>query len=496
MLKRVFCLLLALMLPCAAFAEYTMAGYDDENTYRNWENNLFFKRMEERTGVTFTYRQYTREAEWTQAKADMRADDGQLPDVLFKAQLSPAECIELLERGVLIDLTPYLEENCPNLWAILQENPQYREAITLPDGSIAALPGISEQPLQNCVWLNRDWLKTLNLEMPANAEELTAVLRAFHDNDPNRNGKRDEVPLSFIGPFDLKFLGHAFGLIANDYNIRAVDGQVEFVPLNENFRPFVTWLRQLYSEGLLAQDGFATTDSLRQVTEENKTNIYGGVITTMVSNFLPSAWMNSYAVMPPLTYEGKAVYRSVNGNVFTGAFAVTSACENVPEILQWVDAFYTEEIYILSSAGMENVDYVVDGDGTWRMTASASSNTYFSSETLISSGSTAPGLASKDFQRRYSDSVVSYVSDQIDLVNAVAQRPFPYYALTRAQEEEIAPLQARLGRLVDESLARWVLGEVEISDESFADFEKELNDAGLSSFMNFWQRVLDGRNEQ
>lgn len=156
MLKRVFCLLLALILPCAAFAEYTMAGYDDANTYRNWETNLFFKRMEEKTGVAFTYRQYTQATEWKQAKANMRAGDEQLPDVLFKAQLSPAECMEMLERGVLIDLAPYLEENCPHLWALLEENPQYREAITLPGGSIAALPGISEQPLQNCIWLNQD----------------------------------------------------------------------------------------------------------------------------------------------------------------------------------------------------------------------------------------------------------------------------------------------------------------------------------------------------
>lgn len=495
MLKRVFCLLLALILPCAAFAEYTMAGYDDANTYRNWETNLFFKRMEEKTGVAFTYRQYTQATEWKQAKANMRAGDEQLPDVLFKAQLSPAECMEMLERGVLIDLAPYLEENCPHLWALLEENPQYREAITLPGGSIAALPGISEQPLQNCIWLNQDWLKRLGLDMPTTAEELTAVLRAFRDGDPNRNGKKDEVPLSFIGAFDLKFLGHAFGLVANDYNIRAVDGKVEFVPLNENFRPFVTWLRQLYSEGLLDKNGFATTDSLRQVTDENKTNIYGGVITTMVSNFLPPAWMNSYAVTPPLTFEGETIYRSVNGNVFTGAFAVTSACKNVAEILQWVDAFYTEEIYVLASAGMENVDYVVDGDGTWRMTAAASSNTYFSSETLISSGSTAPGLASEAFQRRFSDETVSYVSDQIRLVNSVAQRPFPYYALTHAQEEEIAPLQAKIGRLVDESIARWVLGEVEISDASFAAFEAALNEAGLESFTSFWQHVLDGRNE-
>lgn len=495
-MKRLICLLLALLLPCAALAEYSMAGYDPENVYRNWESNLFFKRMEEKTGVKFTYRQYGKEDEWTAVKAAMTAGNDDLPDVLFKARLSPDECMDMLDRGVLVDLKPYLEQDCPNLYAILQAHPEYWDAITLPDGRIAALPAISEQPMQNSVWLNKSWMDTLKLSMPTTIDELTDVLRAFRDQDPNRNGKKDEIPLAFIGSFDLKFLGHAFGLIANDYNIRAVDGQVEFVPLNENFRPFIEWLRLLYTEGLIDKDGFATSDTLRQVTDSNKTNIYGGVITTMTTTFLPAAWSSQYAVMPPLAYNGKTVYRDFAGAVTTGTFAITTHCADVHALLQWVDQFYTEEVHILASAGEENTDYIVDPDGTWRMTAAAQNNTYFTSETLITSGTAVPGLSSDAFQRRYSDSTVRYISEQLDVVNASAQRPFPYYSLTKAQQEEIAPLQAAIGHLVDESIARWVLGEVEIADASFAQFGQDLNDAGLPAFMAFWQKILDGGNSK
>ena len=153
-------------------------------------------------------------------------------------------------------------------------------------------------------------------------------------------------------------------------------------------------------------------------------------------------------------------------------------------------------MHILASAGEENTDYIVDPDGTWRMTAAAQNNTYFTSETLITSGTAVPGLSSDAFQRRYSDSTLCYISEQLDVVNASAQRPFPYYSLTKAQQEEIAPLQAAIGRLVDESIARWVLGEVEITDASFAQFGQDLNDAGLPAFMAFWQKILDGGNSK
>ena len=179
-----------------------------------------------------------------------------------------------------------------------------------------------------------------------------------------------------------------------------------------------------------------------------------------------------------------------------GTFAITTHCADVHALLQWVDQFYTEEVHILASAGEENTDYIVDPDGTWRMTAAAQNNTYFTSETLITSGTAVPGLSSDAFQRRYSDSTVCYISEQLDVVNASAQRPFPYYSLTKAQQEEIAPLQAAIGRLVDESIARWVLGEVEITDASFAQFGQDLNDAGLPAFMAFWQKILDGGNSK
>ena len=77
----------------------------------------------------------------------------------------------------------------------------------------------------------------------------------------------------------------------------------------------------------------------------------------------------------------------------------------------------------------------------------------------------------------------------------MAQDPFPPFSLTRAQEEEIEPLQKALGRYVDESIARFVLGELEVSDEQFSAFEEGLNALGLEKFLSIWQDVLDNTAE-
>ena len=500
--KRMVCLLLAaaMCFGVSALAEeaetpsFIMAGFDNTQ-YRDWVNNEFFFRMEDKTGVHFIYRQYTDETKWTAEKAAMTKESADLPDILFKASLTGAECMAMRERGVLIDLKPYLAENCPHLWAILEENPDYLSAITLPDGSIAALPFINYPSIQNYIWINREWLNNLRLEMPTTAQELVDVLTAFQTRDPNKNGKKDEIPMGFLGPFDLKFLGHAFGLICNDYNIFVENDQVKFMPLEENFRLFVTWCRDLYEAGLLDKNGFSISDQMRQVTDSNATPTYGAVITSMAADLFAVSWAENYEIMMPLSYNGKQIYRDFSGSVLRGTFAITSACKEPEKMLQWIDYLYTEEGAVLASIGKEDIDYLVDGDGTWRFVDSIQSNyDMFRGGTLIDGGAMYPGILAEEFQKKMGGS--TRAQNELRQQMAVAadtQMPFPYYTLTREQESKVTALQNEIGYYVDMQLARWVLGEEEISDETFAAFENKLQELGLNDFLAFWQDILDQR---
>ena len=497
--KRLICLCLICVMTFGSFslaeeaqpATYVMAGYDSSE-YRDWKTNTFFLRMEAHSGILFTYQQYNKADKWQAAKKAM-LNGKDLPDILFKAGLTALESMEMLEKGVLIDLKPYLEENCPNLWAILQENPEYMEAITLPDGRIAALPYISTTPIQNYIWINKAWLEQLHIKMPTTKEELVSVLEAFKTKDPNQNGRLDEIPMGFLGPFDLKFLAHAFGMIANDYNIYEEEGKVHFMPLHENFREFITWCRDLYVRGILDHEGFFTSNSFRQVTDSDAVPTYGTIITPVAADLFPVSWGTDYVILDPLVYEGKQIYRDLTGDVIRGTFAVTSACKEPEKMLQWVDYLYSEEGAILAGIGKVGEDILVAEDGTWGLTETAKNTTLFSSANLIT-GSPYPGILPDDFQRKFADnSLLRETVEMQDRVKAVARRPFPYYTLTQAQVDEITPLQNEIGYYVDMQIARWVLGEIEISDETFAEFEKTLEEKGISVFLAFWQDILDKR---
>ena len=93
-LKRMAAMVLSVSLMAASVSamaqeRYTMAGFDALEVH-NWNNNYALERIEERSGIHFKYDQYTDETAWNQAKASMTKTSSELPDVMFKADLSQA----------------------------------------------------------------------------------------------------------------------------------------------------------------------------------------------------------------------------------------------------------------------------------------------------------------------------------------------------------------------------------------------------------------------
>ena len=209
---------------------------------------------------------------------------------------------------------------------------------------------------------------------------------------------------------------------------------------------------------------------------------------------LPQEWSKDYSVIPPLEFEGNKIYRRLSSPVISGTFAITSKCESPETMLKWVDYLYSLDGAILASEGVENIDYVIDGDGSWRKTASAQSADFLS-RTAITTGAAPPGITSTSFQDKFFDDSVRHITQQIKLMSDYVVSTFPPINLSFQQEEELIPMQDKIGRYVDESIARWVIGEWNIDDESFKEFESGLRERQLESFMAFWQQLLYNRKE-
>ena len=500
-MRKLLCFVLMLMLTAAAIpacAEeiYTVAGFDHQDTGHVWTENLFFQRMEKITGVQLDYQQYTTEEAWEAAKKQLLEGTIALPDALFKADLTPQETMALLEAGKIIDLKPYLAEHAPNLWALLESHPEWMEAVTLPTGEIAALPAIDELQFNNAMWINAAWLSRAGLEVPTTAEELTEVLRAFRDRDMNANGKRDdEVPLTFSSLWDLRFLGHAFGLTANDYFVTMDEnGKVSEVLTSDKNRAFLTWLHQLWEEELLDLNGFTGLRNLSTNKDEDAEVIYGVMLSSTPVELVNGTALKEYALLDPLKHEGKQIYRDMTGDVIRGTFAITSACKDPAALLKWVDYLYTEGGFILAEAGMEGEEFSWNDDGTWLWeTTSEELMTTVLPEATIRSGVSMPGYASIDFQKKIDDQSTIHVVESLLRLKAIDSLPYPMVYLTEEQQARVDELIVQIAKYAEYQMVWFVVGDVELNDETWVDFCEQVKALGVDEMVQIWQTAADNQ---
>ena len=504
-MRKIGAIIMALLLICGIAAaegiqapEYIMEGYDGDNTGRVWDNNLFFVRMRERTGIRFLFRQASGWDEWKERVAGITAGKN-IPDVLFKAELTPIETRKLYEAGVIIDLRELIDNYAPDLKARLeqleQDHPDWMKGLTMPDGAIAALPAFNSLQYNDLMWINTKWLDTLRLKKPTTADELTEVLRAFKTRDPNGNGKADEIPLTFISMWELRFLGHAFGIIDNDYYITLQDdGQVASGLATEQNRAFLTWLHLLWEEKLLDHDGFIQTEAMRRITDDSKPIPYGMMMGDTPLSVVPPKHMDMYETLEPLKYDGKQVYRDLTGELVRGTFAITGACKEPERIMDWVNYLYTDEGARLAIYGQEGEEYRLNERGLWEWIETDGTklqDDILPNHTIGFSGSQIPGTGAEDFRMRFADDSRRRIEDLNAGMKKYSRLPYPYVMLSDADAAELARIQADVMGYAEQAMACFVTGDLELNDANWQTFCDTVHTKGLDDAVAIWQKYVD-----
>ena len=492
MTKKTAALLLTMILclgACYAQA-LTVTGLETEMLERDWSTNLFFARMEALTGVSVQASGVSDEEEYAKMLAAMEKGDIQT-DVLFKAELSRAQEIALLDSGAIIDLAPLIAENMPNLSALLDAHPEWREVITLEDGRIASLPLLNEHERQVMLWINRAWLGKLGIAMPTTVTELTDALLAIRNGDPNGNGKADEVGADLIGVYEMRWLLPYFGIVADDYNLaRDAAGEIVFAPELPAYREFIALLRDWTERGVLREDAFTAMHSTEALNERDEdAPITSGMLLSMTPyTHISASAVSDYEPVLLAGPDGTTRWRDLLGSVWTGCFAVTSACEDPAQALRWVDALYAEEGALLGYAGVEDEDYTVDSESRWSFDLSGNRDvSKIRSQVLMYTGTAMPGLYPAEFIFRVDSDIDQHVFAASEKAMAVSERVTQAYCLTTADQERADALSAELGRLVDTGIARFATGELELTDENYDAWLTALKAAGSDELTGLFQ---------
>ncbi|OXM87614.1 extracellular solute-binding protein [Paenibacillus rigui] len=322
------------------------------------ENTLFEKEIERLTGI--------------KAKLDKPASDydqkllaaiasGEKFDLL---QVSKEKMNLFIEQGVLAPLTDQVKGS-----KVLQDPdvlpPQEWEQVKTKDGKIYGVFTKFQGGTMPIV--RNDWLKKLNLQEPKTFDDYYKVLKAFTEQDPDGNGKKDTYGLSTAGMYELQGFFSGAGL---KQRYVEKDGKLDVPYSTDAAIPVYEWLNKLYKEGIL-DPNFATNDTGKMrnlfLTDRVGMITYWDAWVGMLNNTRKQ--QDASTVFEAKGLPGVA---GPNGSYMLrrgdpDVWVIPVNAEHPKTAFEFIEWWHSKEGIVLGSMGIKDNDYTENG-GKYELT--------------------------------------------------------------------------------------------------------------------------------
>jgi putative aldouronate transport system substrate-binding protein len=288
---------------------------------------------------------------------------GELPDLLRNTGINSPEVAPAVEAGALQPLNELIDKYGPNIKKHIPDE-FWKSSKISKDGKIYAIPQINPEPNPAVMYIRKDWLDKLGLEVPKTVDEYVNVLKAFRDKDPNGNGKNDEIPISWRPNFAYGFT--FFGAFdVNPINWSYENG--ELIPdfIKPEMKEALALHKELYQEKLIDQEIFVQDSTDWESKIKGKANV--GM--WMHSPKFADKWMLDVKqtdpnaevinIPAPIGQDGKGGY-SITSPLYYHVWSIPASNENPEEVIKFLDSFYSKDLRNLVSYGLEGVDHKVE----------------------------------------------------------------------------------------------------------------------------------------
>jgi len=413
-------------------------------------------------------------------KVSLIIASGDLPDAIAcgtqfgGSTFSQSQLDQYGAQGIFIPVQDLIREHSIHLRSFLEKRPDIESFVTSLDGNIYSFFGVNECyhcNHQQKAWINSTWLKNLNLEMPRTTDDLKNVLMAlmaFKTQDPNRNGKPDEIPMAAsVDGWRTNidgFLMCAFIYTDSDQNlVFDKNKKIQYGPAQNEWREGLKYLRDLYVNGLIAPESFTqSTSMLAQINEAGEEPVIGvgfGGVNFLCSGAAVSDKFKQYDALPPLTgpngYASVASYNNL-APADVGIFVITKAAKEPALIMRWLDYWYSEDGRNWLDMGKKGRDWR-EGDGDTELMLFQATKLY-----------------------------EPFAFPNSELVPTIVALP--------DKITDFSLIKTSITEYTKQHVARFVTGDLDIyNDADWNNYIKGLNDLGLQKYLDICQEGYEAK---
>lgn len=491
-------------------------GVEQNQFIENWDEIALTKELEEKANVDLQFEIFPAADAASKISARI-ASQTELPDILA---LGTADMTQYYNTGVLIPTTEYY--NDPSLAYYfnkrLENDPEEKEYLLQnaksADGEIYGVfrytPEIGNE-YPNRMWINKTWLDKLGLPIPTTTEEYYQTLKAFAEQDPNGNGKKDEIPLMGTpkgwGQQPHINLMNAFTYIDDRTYFQVEDGKLSLAYTKPEYKEGLEYLNKLVQEGLLSPLTFTQDGSqFKTIAENPEVQLLGSIAAGSLSFYTAeSERKKDFVPLPPLTGPNGVCYATYKPTLPGTPTYITKYCDNPELAFRILDYMYDETMSMWQRFGVPEKDWtanVGDTKGLYEDSLGVDCGFIQINNVMAKTDSLYPnllpayrpmlspmsiqGMAIPENKYDYSISTAEAVQYHI---NKQPEETITRILYTDEEKDEIADIVTSLDTYRSESVARFIVGDKPFSE--WDSYLKELENIGMSRYIEISQQAYD-----
>lgn len=413
------------------------------------------------------------------------------------------------EDGLAVNLLDYAE--CvPNYLALMDEYPQIRADLTTLEGRILNFSRVDMpvgQVADAGLLIRKDWLDNLNMDVPQSYDEMHDVLAAFKSeydvSDPYI------MPYQVLSPWGLMAGGYGLELRAggNNFYVDLDTNEVKLGTISDAYYDYLSMFRDWYAEGLINSDFISKMENLPDqsiIATENAGVWFSDIpYITNYTNLLTEVNPNAELALmgdPGIDDARTGYIESIATVANSGGFSVSESSEHVELALRWCDMWYDPALTQFINYGNEGETFEYDKNGKPVLSGIILNNDLelpsmrmTNGVYLCTSGGFIYDLHKYDLE--YSDMQISAYTDwlvEADDPSTVKTSTVPGGAkLTVDEAETVSVTMGDIQTLVSEMALKFVTGDVELNEESYAKYVSDVEALRLQDAIDAMQSAYD-----
>lgn len=314
----------------------------------SYESNVWTKGYEQDLGIKFEYQWVVDQAQFNdKLNVSIASDD--LPEMM---NIPYNQFYKLAKAGKLLDISQLFTKNAN---ALIKENAEKANKFAFNNCTVnGKLYGIAKDPeitTGGFLWIRDDWMKKLNLTAPKTADDVIKIAKAFVEQDPDGNGKKDTFGLGMSkdiwgGGMDMVGFANAYHAYPKIWIQK--NGKLEYGSIQPELKTALQKMQGMYKDGLLDKEFTlkGAWDKAPDTIKASQTGmIYGPgwvpywVLTDVIKDNPQATW-TPYPI--PSADNNPAIYQ-LDARVNTVACLTTKAKN--PEALLKMMNFAVDKLY-------------------------------------------------------------------------------------------------------------------------------------------------------